>query len=77
MLDEIAAGIVIVLSAFFLYVSLISWRNMKERKYIFLAFIFIVFLLKGISYFFFTADYLYPSLDAIILVFLYLVIVSR
>ncbi len=50
---------------------------MKERKYIFLAFIFIVFLLKGISYLFFTADYIYPSLDAIILVFLYLVIVSR
>lgn len=77
MIEEIAAGVVLVLSAFFIYVSFISWMGLKQRKYIFLTFVFIVFLMKGVSYILGLPVYIYASLDAVVLVFLYLVIVSR
>ncbi len=77
MIEEIASGILIVLSLFFIYISLISWKNMKERKYIFLLFVFFIFFLKGISYLLVLPFYIYPSLDALVLIFLYMVIISR
>jgi hypothetical protein len=77
MLEEIAAGVVLVLSIFFIYVSMISWKRMREKKYIFLTFVFLVFFMKGISYILLLPFYIYPSLDAFVLIFLYLVIVLR
>ncbi|MEM4395871.1 MAG: hypothetical protein QXW48_04750, partial [Thermoplasmata archaeon] len=73
MIEEIFAGILIVLSIFFIYISINSWRIMRERKYLFLMFVFFVFLLKGISYIFLMPSYIYPTLDAIVLIFLYIV----
>lgn len=83
MVSEIMAGILLVLALFFLYISMRSWKNMQERIFIYISFVFFAFLLTSIIFMvsdifnIFVPIWLYFIIDIAILLILYITLVSR
>lgn len=83
MVSEIMAGILLVLALFFLYISMRSWKNMQERIFIYISFVFFAFLLTSIIFMvsdifnIFVPMWLYFIIDIAILLILYITLVSR
>jgi len=82
MIAEILAGILLSLSIFFLYLGIRSWRNMREKRFIYLSFVFFIFSLKSIIFIIsdFTGIsfpiwyYFIPDIAALIILYLTLIL---
>lgn len=83
MISEIMAGILLVLALFFLYISMRSWKNVHERIFIYISFVFFAFLLTSTIFLvsdifnIFVPIWLYFIIDIAILLILYITLVSR
>lgn len=83
MVSEIMAGILLVLSLFFLYISMRSWKNVRERIFIYISFVFFGFFLISIIFMvslllnISVPMWLYFVIDIAILLILYITLVLR
>jgi len=83
MISEIMAGILLVMAMFFLYIGIRSWKNMHERIFVYISFVFFAYLITPII--FIISDiisiiipmWVYFIIDIAILLILYITLISR